>query len=237
MNKNSNLYTFIFAIVMVCIISGLLSLAATGLKPMQLENVKAEKMQKILATIGINVSREKANAAFKKYIKKQFALKSDGSVDEKIAAFDINLKKEIKKEVNKQRFPLYVAEKKSKKYYIIPLYGAGLWDAIWGYLALEQDKNTIIGANFDHKGETPGLGAEITTAWFQKQFKGKKLLKSLEKAFVKDNFISVKTVKGGAKSDDPHGVDAISGGTITSDGVSKMIAERLEHYLPYFKNH
>ena len=250
MNKNSNLYTFIFAVVMVCVIAGLLSLAATELKPLQQKNVRAEKMQKMLATIGVEVSRDKADVTFNKYIKKQLALKTDGSVDGSVSAFDIELKKEIKKKDIEQRFPLYIAEKQGKIYYIIPLYGAGLWDAIWGYLALQDDKNTIFGTNFDHKGETPGLGAEITTGWFQKQFEGKKILRSdfvadskkhvdlkgKKLLFAMDNFVSVKTVKGGAKGDDTHGVDAISGGTITSDGVSEMIAERLKHYLPYFKN-
>ena len=135
-----------------------------------------------------------------------------------------------------QRFPLYVAEKEGKTFYVIPLYGAGLWDAIWGYVALDGDKNTIVGANFDHKGETPGLGAEITTDWFQAQFAGKSLLKDANADFSTSNFASVIVVKGGAKAGDVHGVDGISGGTITSDGVSDMLEERLARYLPYFKN-
>jgi Na+-transporting NADH:ubiquinone oxidoreductase subunit C len=101
---------------------------------------------------------------------------------------------------------------------------------------LDEDKNTIIGANFDHKAETPGLGAEITTDWFQAQFQGKTLLNDLNAGYVADNFVSVKAIKGGAKAGDAHGVDAISGGTITSDGVSDMVQERLARYLPYFKN-
>ena len=250
MNKDSNLYTFIFAVVIVSIIAGLLAFTATSLKPLQEINIKAEKMQKILATIEVDVSREFADEAFQKYITNQLALRVDGSVDENVSAFDINLKKEIKKTATEQRYPLYIAQKQGEIYYIIPLYGAGLWDAIWGYLALRNDKNTVFGANFDHKQETPGLGAEITTKWFQNQFKGKKILKSSFTSdinknvnlqgkkldFAMDNFISVSAIKGGAESDDSHGVDAISGGTITSDGVSKMIAERLKRYLPYFKN-
>ncbi len=231
MNKNSNAYTFIFAIIIVTIIAGLLAFTATSLKPLQDTNVKAEKMQNILGTIGVtNVSREQAEGEFNKYITKQLALKSDGSVDAQTNAFNIGLKNEVKKSEDEQRFPLYVAQKEGKTFYIVPLYGAGLWDAIWGYVALASDKNTIIGANFDHKGETPGLGAEITTDWFQAQFKGKKILDNA------NNFVSVTAVKGGAKAGDAHGVDAISGGTITSNGVSDMIQERLSRYLPYFKN-
>lgn len=231
MNKNSNAYTFIFAIIIVTIIAGLLAFTATSLKPLQATNVKAEKMQNILGTIGVtNVSREEAEVEFNKYIKEQLALTNDGKVDENANAFNIGLKNEVKKDDDKQRYPLYIAQKDGETFYIVPLYGAGLWDAIWGYVALASDKNTIVGANFDHKGETPGLGAEITTDWFQAQFTGKKILDE------SNNFVSVTAVKGGAKVRDEHGVDAISGGTITSDGVSNMISERLSHYLPYFKN-
>jgi len=231
MDKNSNAYTFIFAIIIVTIIAGLLAFTATSLKPLQDINVKAEKMQNILGTIGVTgVSREQAEGEFTKYIKEQLALKSDGSVDVNTNAFNIGLKNEVKKDVEDQRYPLYVAEKDGETFYVLPLYGAGLWDAIWGYVALAADKNTVVGANFDHKGETPGLGAEITTDWFQTQFTGKKILDE------SNNFVSITAVKGGAKAGDTHGVDAISGGTITSNGVSNMIAERLTHYLPYFKN-
>jgi Na+-transporting NADH:ubiquinone oxidoreductase subunit C len=230
MNRNSNAYTFIFAIVIVTIISGLLAFTAETLKEQQLKNVKAEKMQNILAAIGVtDVSREDAASTFETYIKQQLSLTEQGTVDANSSAFDLDLKKELKKG-DAQRFPLYIAEKDGKTFYIVPLYGAGLWDAIWGYIALDTDKNTIIGANFDHKGETPGLGAEITTDWFQEQFKGKKILDE------SNNFVSVTAIKGGAKTGDDHGVDAISGGTITSNGVSDMVKERLAHYLPYFKN-
>jgi Na+-transporting NADH:ubiquinone oxidoreductase subunit C len=197
---------------------------------LQAENVRNEKMQNILSTIGENVDRNEAQTQFDKYVKQSLALKIDGSVDEDVNAFALDLKKELSKPVDEQRFPLYIAEKDGKTFYVTPLYGAGLWDAIWGYIALADDENTIVGASFDHKGETPGLGAEINQYWFEDQFIGKKILDENQ------NFVSVKAVKGGAKADDIHGVDGISGGTITSDGVSNMIEERLEHYLPYFKN-
>jgi Na+-transporting NADH:ubiquinone oxidoreductase subunit C len=235
MDKNSNAYTFIFAVIMVTVIAGLLAFTATSLKPLQEKNVKAEKMQNILGTIGVTeVSRNDAEVEFNKYIKQQLALKADGTVDTEADAFTLSLKKEVKKNDTEQRFPLYIAEKGGKTFYVVPLYGAGLWDAIWGYVALDGDKNTIIGANFGHKGETPGLGAEITTNWFQAQFKGKTLLKDISGGFMADNFVSVKAVKGGGSG--YHEVDAISGGTITSDGVSNMVQERLARYLPYFKN-
>jgi len=230
MDKNSNSYTFMFAIVMVVIIASLLAYTATSLKPLQDKNVKNEKMQNILSSIGEDVERDQAAEVFTEYIKEQLALKYDGTVDANTEAFDINMKNEIKKPADAQRYPLYIAEKDGQTFYIVPLYGNGLWDAIWGYVALESDENTVKGAKFDHKGETPGLGAEIKESWFGAQYNGKKILDD------SGNFVGVKAVKGGAPQGDMHGVDAISGGTITSDAVTDMISERLEHYLPYFKN-
>ena len=229
MDRNGNAYTFIFAIVMVVIIAAGLAFTATTLKPMQAENVKNEKMQNILSTIGVVSSRDEASEKFGEYIQEELALKSDGSVDKEVDAFTLELNKEVKKPTDKQHYPVYVAKKDGNTLYVIPLYGSGLWNALWGYIALKDDKNTIVGASFDHAGETPGLGAEINQYWFEDQFIGKTIFDE------NNNFVSVKAVKGGAKPGDMHGVDAISGGTITSDGVSDMIEERLEHYLPYFK--
>ena len=229
MNKNSNAYTFIFAIVLVVLVATILAFASEGTKEKRANNIKLEKMQNILATLGVNVSREEAGKQYHNYVKQELALKEDGSIDQNIKAFDIDLKNEIKKPVSEQRFPLYVAEKDSKKFYVVPLYGAGLWDAIWGYMSLKDDKNTIFGMSFDHKGETPGLGAEINQSWFEDQFIGKQIMDN-------SKFVSVKVIKGGAPQGDTHGVDAISGGTLTSNGVTNMLQERLQRYLAYFKN-
>ena len=126
--------------------------------------------------------------------------------------------------------PLYVANVEGEKKYIIPLRGKGLWGPIWGFLSLEDDFNTVYGAVFDHKSETPGLGAEINQYEdFQQQFEGKQILEGAK-------VVSITVWKGGAKPDDVHGVDGISGGTITSDGVTYMLEERLNMYAPYFKN-
>ena len=123
--------------------------------------------------------------------------------------------------------------KLNAKYYIVPLRGAGLWDAIWGYIALEDDMTTIKGAVFDHKGETAGLGAEITQQWFQDRFKGEKIYDA-EGVLVGINVSKTNNDPQGADKED-HEVDAISGATITGDGVTDMISERLAHYTPYFK--
>ena len=111
---------------------------------------------------------------------------------------------------------------------ILFLYLKGLWGPIWGFISLEEDLNKVYGAVFDHKSETPGLGAEINRPFFEDPFTGKTI-------FEGEDFVSIKVVKGGAKDGDMHAVDGISGGTITSDGVSDMLYERLSMYLPYFK--
>jgi len=234
MDKNSNIYTFLFVGIMVIGIASILAFTSQTLKPMQKENVKNEKMQNILSTIGINVSREEAEGLYSKYIKEELALKIDGSVNESLNPFsEINLAKEIKKDYKNQHFPLYVAEVESEKFYIIELRGVGLWDAIWGYISLKSDFNTINGVSFDHKGETAGLGAEITKDWFKESFVD-------EKVFNKNGeLVGITVLKG---NNDPknhdkndHEVDAISGSTITGDGVTNMIIERLNNYLPYLE--
>ena len=232
MNRDSNGYTFGFAAAMVLVVASVLAFTASSLKDLQAENVRKEKMQNILSTIGIEVDREGAEELFNTYIVEQLALRNNGTVDVDVDAFsDIKLAFELKKDAEEQRFPLYVADVDASKYYIIPLRGSGLWDAIWGYIALKADRNTIKGAVFDHKGETAGLGAEITQQWFMNRFTDEKIFDT------SGNLVGIsvsKTNNDPNDSDkDDHEVDAISGATITGDGVSAMIAERLQHYLPY----
>ncbi|MDT0641678.1 Na(+)-translocating NADH-quinone reductase subunit C [Zunongwangia sp. F363] len=226
---NSNGYTFMFAIIMVLVVASVLAFTATSLQPTQYENVRQEKMQSILNTIGIETDRPGAQALYDQYITEEIALREDGSVAEDVDAFAVDLAKEIKMEDNEQIYPLYVADYEGKTYYIIPLRGNGLWNAIFGYISLEDDINTIKGATFDHLGETPGLGAQITKAWFRESFVGKKIFDKTGK------LEGVSVVKGGASTE--HEVDAISGATITGNGVSNMISERLRHYIPYFQEH
>lgn len=228
---NTNGYTFMFAIIMVVVVASVLAFTATSLQPIQNENVRQEKMQNILATVGVETDRSGAEELYNKYVTETVALKEDGSVAEGTDAFEVDLARELKKPVNEQVYPLYIANIDGAKYYIIPLRGKGLWDAIWGYVSLKEDVNTIKGAVFDHKGETPGLGAEITQVWFRERFADEKIFDG------NGNLIGVSVVKGnvGPSNKEDNKVDAISGATITGDGVSDMISERLKHYLPYFK--
>jgi Na+-transporting NADH:ubiquinone oxidoreductase subunit C len=131
--------------------------------------------------------------------------------------------------VNSNRqLPVFICEKEGNTYYIVPLRGKGLWGPIWGYISFENDLNTVYGAVFDHKSETPGLGAEIKESWFQENFRGKKIFKDGE-------FESIEVAKGGADDTDQYAVDAISGGTITSKGLESMIHDCLKSYSTYFE--
>ena len=226
MDVNKNSYTFSFAAIMVVIVAALLSIAAIGLKPFQSKNVLLEKKQNILSSVGINIDREDADVQYPLYVKQELVLNANGEIVDGIA-FDVDLQKELKKDKHLQLLPLFISEVDEKKQYIIPLRGKGLWGPIWGFIALEDDLNKVFGAVFDHKGETPGLGAEINRPFFEDPFAGKTI-------FEDGELISIKVIKGGAPKGDMHGVDGISGGTITSDGVSDMLYERLNMYLPYF---
>ena len=229
MNVNSNAYTYTFATVMVVLVAVLLSGASLGLKSKQASNISQEKKQSILASIGIEVDRSESDAAFGEYIKQSLTLQGGTVVSEDAsAAFDIDMAAAIKAGNMDREVPLYVAEKEGDTYYIIPMRGKGLWGPVWGYLALESDGNTVVGATFDHKSETPGLGAEITTPMFTDQFPGKKISEA-------GMFKSISVVKAGTSAGD-YAEDGISGGTITSNGVNDMLIDCLAPYAEYFKN-
>lgn len=234
MNRDSNKHTYIFAILMVVSVAFVLSFTSESLKDLQNSNVKKEKMQNILSSVGINVSRDESEDLYMDYISEELSLKLDGTIDSDIEAFDINLALEVKKDSDTQRFPLYIANVENEKFYVIPLRGAGLWAEIWGYIALREDINTIKGVSFDHKSETAGLGAEITEDWFINSFNEEKI-KDLQGEFVG---IYVSKTNNDPENNDKtdNEIDAISGATITGDGVSDMITERVQNYLPYFNN-
>ena len=251
MDKNSNLYTFIYASVLVVAVAVVLTVAAISLKPFQDKNVRVEKMQNILASIGIESTAKNAEELYAKSITSEIVVNKKGDVlgvyengnlvNGDVRAFELDLKVELTavEKGGDGRLPIFVANQNGKKYYIIPLLGKGLWASIWGNVALEEDLNTVYGANFDHKSETPGLGAEIAEKpkegkiVFSQQFKGKKIFDS------NNEFKSIVVVKGGVKNQSliavENGVDAISGGTLTSDGVTNMVKHCLENYVNYIK--
>lgn len=140
-----------------------------------------------------------------------------------------SIQQEINQLAKERQLPVYEVQKEDgSKYYVFPLRGKGLWGPIWGYVSLSEDFNRIYGADFDHKAETPGLGAEIKETWFEEQFKGKLIFRG-------DEYVAVNVVKGGADEEDDYAVDAVSGGTITSKGLEDMIRNGLNDYRNFFE--
>lgn len=253
MDKNSNTYIFMYSSIMVVLVAVVLTMANLSLKPLQEKNIRIEKMTNIISAIGVDANAENAEELFAKYITKEVSINSNGDVlgmyengkmvsgDVSMRAFNLNLKAELLKQKNTQDgvFPLFVATVDGEELYVIPVYGKGLWAPIWGNIALKNDWNTIYGANFGHESETPGLGAEIAQAKqegkvvFSDQFDGKTIFNEA------GEFVSVATVKGGVKNQSAiapeHGVDAISGGTLTSNGVTNMLHDCLINYVEYIK--
>ena len=238
MKNFSNTYIFIFSTVMVVIVATLLSFVAEQLKPLQEKNVEVEKKLDILRSVGlardIDDIKDKDSFVEKTYeeeINNSFVINEQGDLQEGMDAFTINMKAELAKDLADRNLPLFVHNNEDgKEIYIIPLRGKGLWGPIWGYVSFEEDLSTIFGAIFAHAKETPGLGAEIDQFWFQEQFFGKMVFNEA------GEFTSVKVQKGGADPDDPHAVDAVSGGTITSVALQEMMQECLGSYQTYLKN-
>ncbi len=235
--QHSNKYIFIYSIIMVVVVAVALTIVAVKLKPSQEDNIRIEKMQNLLSSVNISTSeipKKKVIDVYHKYIRTSFGVNNKGEVIETDVAeiFAIEMANELKKPIEKQILPVYVAiPEGGDSTFIVPLRGKGLWGPVWGYISFKTDFNTIFGTTFDHKGETPGLGAEINQDWFKKPFIGKQIFNEEGK------LVSVSVVKGGAKPGDIHGVDAISGGTITSKGVEKMLLDNLTNYEAYFKKH
>jgi len=238
MRSFSNTYIFVFSLVMVTVVAVLLSFVSTQLKPLQEMNIQIERKQAVLRTVGKAGQVAEADdkntyidEEFSRFITDSYVVDYEGNkVD--IDAFEVmlGLKDEIRKPREERNYPVFVySENGGPKKYVVPVRGKGLWGPIWGYVAFEDDLNTISGAVFDHKGETPGLGAEINTDWFQEPFAGKTI-------FDEDgNFVSIEVVKGGADPSAEHQVDAISGGTITSKGLEAMLEDCLAGYVALFK--
>jgi len=241
-NTEKNSYTVIFAVVMVIIVGTLLAFFASSLSGKIKENERLEKQQNILYAMGVNenedegsvnfVSTDKVAGEFDKYIKEQLVIEGD-QITENDEAYLIDLKKQetAAKAGNTRKLPLFIGEKDGEKYYIIPMRGKGLWDAIWGFVALD-DTMTVQGVFFDHKGETPGLGANIKQRYFMDDFKGESILDGTEYAGIavaKGNNDPTNEIK------DDNEVDALAGATITGDGLSAMIKESVNLYKSYLE--
>ena len=229
MNTNSNIYTIIYASVMVVIVAFVLAFVSHTLSDRQKANEDFDKMKQILTALNIDASdAEDVSAVFNKHVKADQIINSNSEVMSEEGGFSIEVKQELAKDLADRQLPLYVCDVDGEVKYILPLYGAGLWGPLWGYVALNEDKNTVYGVYFDHDGETPGLGAEISMPRFQKQF--------LNKELMKGDAIALSVVKNGQAHDANHEVDGLSGGTITSNGVDAMLKTCLSQYKTFLKN-
>lgn len=206
--KFSNKYIFIFITIIVVVCAAILTLASVGLQPIQNANREREKMTQILKASGYKDVQD-------------------------VIPFFKSVSEEIQVKGDKEQLLVYKLKSKDGQFcYVMPVKGKGLWGPIWGFVAVKQDGKTVNGAVFDHKSETPGLGAEINTEKFMSQFEGKLLFDD------QGIFTSIKVVKGGVQNsnlDPKYGVDAVSGGTITSQGLEKMLQNSLTPYIPFLK--
>ena len=241
-NTDKNIYTVAFASIMVIVVGSVLAFLASSLSEKIKQNEKLEKQQNILYAMGINENEDEGSVnfvptdrvaeEFSKYIKEQIVIEGD-KITEDNEAYLINLKQQetAAKKGNTRKLPLFIGEKDGKKFYIIPMYGKGLWDAIWGFVSL--DENLVVqGVYFDHKGETPGLGANIKQRYFMDDFEGESILDGTE-------YAGIEVAKGNNdplnNTKDDNEVDALAGATITGNGVSAMIKESINLYKSYLE--
>lgn len=241
-NTDKNSYTVLFATGMVIIVGALLAFVASSLKEKITENKRIEKQQNILYALGINendegsvafVSKATVAGEFSKYITKQIIFDGDQVIEDE-NAYLIDIKKEeaeSKAQNRPRKLPLFIGNKDNKQFYIVPVRGKGLWDAVWGYVSL--DENLVVqGVFFDHAAETPGLGANIKERFFMDDFIG-------EHIFEGDSFKGIEVSKSNS---DPKNldkedfeVDAIAGATITGNGLAAMLKKDLGMYAPFLK--
>ncbi len=241
-NTEKNSYTVIFATLMVVVVGTVLAFLASSLSDKIKENERLEKQQNILYAMGINQNKGEGNVSFiptdqvagefSKYIKEQLVIEGD-KITKDDQAYLIDLKKQATAAKNGEirKLPLFIGDKDGSQFYIIPMRGKGLWDAIWGFVAL--DENMVVqGVYFDHAAETPGLGANIKQRYFMDDFTGESILAGTKYAGIavaKGNNDPLNEIK------DDNEVDALAGATITGNGVSAMISESVNMYRDYLE--
>lgn len=221
MNTNSNTYTIIYASVMVVIVAFVLAFVNSALRDQQNKNIELDTKKQILSSLGIRNVQD-ADEAFQRVEPKDMILNGDGTLSPYEGDFVTGYEKEAK---SNGRSHVFVCTVDGQTKYVIPVYGAGLWGSIWGYVALNEDKNTVFGTYFSHASETPGLGAEISTESFQAEFNGKHV--------INNGTVNLSVVKYGKVTDAEFQVDGISGGTITSQGVDAMLKNCMGNYTKF----
>lgn len=225
-NKESNAYTFGFSILLVVVVGAILSSLSLGLKPLKDKNAEVKKQIDILNAIGVAADRTNAQELYAQYVgENTFVVSAQGEKLEGENAFELDVQKQHRDKTiaeDARKFPVFVANKDGQTMYVLPTVGKGLWGPIWGFVAVGDDMETIVGASFDHKTETPGLGAEIKNTSFEEQYIGAKMTSDIT------------VVKDGSGKLDAQKVDGITGGTITSKGVEEMMNRTMAVYAAYF---
>lgn len=230
--RQSNLYILLYAAGLTIVCGGLLALASEGLKDRQQANIELERKSNILSTV-LKLDKSVDVATVYNRRIRDYVVDYRGNVVEGVDAASVNIEAEYKKNPADRLLPIYEFLDENNpeviQSVIVPVYGFGLWDKIWGYVALQSDLNTIQGVVFQHKGETPGLGARIASEEIQNRYRGKKIFEGTE-------LVSVEMMKGEGMdySDDPHKVDGMSGATLTAKGVNNMLRDYLVSYKNYF---
>lgn len=206
---------------MVVLVAVVLAFTSQSLRSFQQKNEENDKRQQILRSINVTVPASEAEAKYNELIKEAFLVNENG---EKVEGDAFSA--DVVKAAAEHEYPVFIANVDGETKYILALHGAGLWGPLWGYISLDQDKNTVYGADFSHQGETPGLGAEISKPAFSKEFVGKHI-------FVDGVFKSIAVVKPGKSVAGQDYIDGISGGTITSKGVDAMLFNSLNGYVKF----
>lgn len=238
--QQSNTYIIVFSVVLTIILGLLLSGTSQVLGPLQQEAIALDKKKQILGAV---ISAEEIEAMSPQQINEFYANRISATVVDingkeisGVEAEKVEVAKDYKKAADQRQYPVFLfhaeGNPEAVESYIFPLYGAGLWDAIWGYIALETDMNTIGGITLAHAGETPGLGARITEGGVQARFVGKKIFDE------SGALVAVEMQKGEGKdySSEDHKVDGMSGATITANGVNNMLKAYLGSYEAYIKS-
>lgn len=231
MNRQGNTYTVIYSVVLVLVVGVVLSLVYQALRPTQEENIANDTKKQILAAARIVPEGGKSvSDLYNEFIVDSYIINSNGQkIDSSTPAFSVNVAAQVKLPDDQKELPVFECRTSDGMKYILPVYGAGLWGPIWGYISFDDNGDTIYGAYFAHQGETPGLGAEIEKPAFSSQFDGKKIFNA------EGEYSPIMVVKAGQAPTGAEYVNAVSGGTITSQGVQKMLANSLAPYAAFLK--
>ena len=231
LDTNSDIYAIIYSAVVVVIVAFLLAGVSSLLSPKQQDNIRLDKKKQILASLNIKNVPDAA-AEYDNVIKNDPIINIDGNVVKENGGFEV-----ANDAVEDSNLPLYIAEVNGAKKYIIPMTGNGLWGGIWGYIALNDDCNTIYGVYFSHASETPGLGAEIAGDKFQSRFtKDKDGNAVVKKVYDEAGKVALAVEKGKGTAGEDYHIDAVSGATITCSGLQTMLETKLAPYYNYLKS-